>query len=147
MYTLVRQKEAVNRWMERFGVRFGIYKNGDFKEQIFPFDPIPRIISHSDWLDIEAGLVQRVKALNHFFERHIWFERNCKARCDTRRIYIQFEGLFASVRRFFATEGNLFAYIGNRFGASKGWKVDSVGRQFAHSLWCIVSNDSPHHNP
>ena len=68
MYTLVKQKEVVNKWMERFGVRFGIYKNGNFKEQIFPFDPIPRIITHKDWIEIEAGLVQRVKALNLFLE-------------------------------------------------------------------------------
>lgn len=68
MYTLVKQKETVNKWMERFGVRFGIYKNGNFNEQIFPFDPIPRIITHKDWVEIEAGLVQRVKALNLFLE-------------------------------------------------------------------------------
>lgn len=66
MYTLVKQKETVNKWIERFGVRFGIYKNGNFNEQIFPFDPIPRIITHKDWIEIEAGLVQRVKALNLF---------------------------------------------------------------------------------
>ena len=63
---LIKQKDAVNRWMERFGVRFGIYKNGVFNEQIFPFDPIPRTISHSDWEEIEAGLIQRVDALNRF---------------------------------------------------------------------------------
>jgi uncharacterized circularly permuted ATP-grasp superfamily protein len=68
MYTLVKQKETVNKWMERFGVRFGIYKNGNFNEQIFPFDPIPRIITHKDWVEIETGLVQRVKALNLFLE-------------------------------------------------------------------------------
>lgn len=63
---LIKQKDAVNRWMERFGVRFGIYKNGVFNEQIFPFDPIPRTISHIDWEEIEAGLIQRVDALNRF---------------------------------------------------------------------------------
>jgi uncharacterized circularly permuted ATP-grasp superfamily protein len=63
---LIKQKDAVNRWMERFGVRFGIYKNGVFNEQIFPFDPIPRIITNSDWKEIEAGLIQRVNALNKF---------------------------------------------------------------------------------
>ena len=66
MYSLIKQKDTVNKWMERFGVRFGIYKGGDFHEQIFPFDPIPRIISHSDWVDIEKGLIQRVDALNMF---------------------------------------------------------------------------------
>ncbi len=63
---LVRQRDIVNKWMDRFGVRFGIYKNGVFNEQIFPFDPIPRVISYSDWAEIEEGLQQRVKALNLF---------------------------------------------------------------------------------
>lgn len=66
MDLLINQKDTVNKWMERFGVRFGIYKNGTFHEQIFPFDPVPRIITHSDWGQIEAGLIQRVKALNLF---------------------------------------------------------------------------------
>lgn len=63
---LVKQRDTVNKWMDRFGVRFGIYKNGTFKEQLFPFDPIPRIISNSDWMEIDEGLQQRVKALNLF---------------------------------------------------------------------------------
>jgi uncharacterized circularly permuted ATP-grasp superfamily protein len=66
MYTLIEQRDAVNKWLERFGVRFGVYKGGNFQEQLFPFDPIPRVISHKDWDFIERGLVQRVKALNLF---------------------------------------------------------------------------------
>ncbi len=67
MYThLLKQTEAVNKWMERFGVRFGIYKHGTFKEQLFPFDAIPRVISSDDWTFLEAGLRQRVDALNAF---------------------------------------------------------------------------------
>lgn len=66
MYSLVAQKDAVNKWMERFGVRFGIYKNGDFQEQLFPFDAIPRVITGAEWKELEAGLIQRVKALNCF---------------------------------------------------------------------------------
>jgi uncharacterized circularly permuted ATP-grasp superfamily protein len=66
MYSLIKQKDAVNKWMERFGVRFGIYKGGTFHEQLFPFDSIPRVISHKEWVEIEAGLVQRVNALNRF---------------------------------------------------------------------------------
>ncbi len=68
MYSLVKQRDTVNKWMERFGVRFGIYKNGNFHEQLFPFDPIPRVISYNDWVEIEAGLIQRVNALNMFLE-------------------------------------------------------------------------------
>jgi len=63
---LVAQKDAVNKWMERYGVRFGIYKNGTFLEQLFPFDAIPRVISGTEWKELEVGLIQRVKALNCF---------------------------------------------------------------------------------
>ncbi len=56
----------INELLRRYGVKFGIYKNGVFKEQLFPFDPIPRIISAQDFSAIEKGLIQRVDALNMF---------------------------------------------------------------------------------
>jgi len=63
---LTNSRDTVNNWMERFGVRFGVYKKGVFNEQLFPFDSVPRIISKQDWDYLEAGLKQRVKALNLF---------------------------------------------------------------------------------
>lgn len=78
-----RQKRAVpvgdageiNELLRRYGVKFGIYKNGQFKEQLFPFDPIPRIISAEDFKGIEKGLIQRVNALNKFLF-DIYHEKN-----------------------------------------------------------------------
>lgn len=63
---LIDSRDAVNRWMERFGVRFGVYKHGVFNEQLFPFDSIPRIIPKKDWDYLEEGLKQRVRALNMY---------------------------------------------------------------------------------
>ena len=63
---LTESRNTVNKWMERYGVRFGVYKNGVFNEQLFPFDPVPRIIGKDDWDYLEQGLRQRVKALNRF---------------------------------------------------------------------------------
>lgn len=63
---LTGSRDTVNKWMERFGVRFGVYKGGVFKEQLFPFDSVPRVISKNDWDYLEKGLCQRVKALNLF---------------------------------------------------------------------------------
>ena len=63
---LIDSRDTVNKWLERYGVRFGVYKHGVFNEQLFPFDSIPRIISHSDWSYLETGLKQRVLALNKF---------------------------------------------------------------------------------
>ncbi|MGM9695108.1 MAG: circularly permuted type 2 ATP-grasp protein [Alloprevotella sp.] len=76
MKELLSARESVNQWMQRFGVRFGVYKNGVFKEQLFPFDAIPRQIPAEEWKMLEAGLIQRVKALNAFLfdiyhEKHI----------------------------------------------------------------------------
>ncbi|MBP5243600.1 MAG: circularly permuted type 2 ATP-grasp protein, partial [Succinivibrio sp.] len=66
METLLEGRNAVNSWLERYGVKFGIYKNGVFKEQLFPYDSIPRVISKDDWEILEKGLVQRATALNRF---------------------------------------------------------------------------------
>lgn len=76
MDELIASRDSVNKWMERYGVRFGVYKNGVFNEQFFPFDSIPRRIPADEWAMLEKGLVQRVKALNAFLydiyhEKHI----------------------------------------------------------------------------
>ncbi len=49
-------------------MKFGIYKNNVFKEQLFPFDAIPRIIEAEEFAYLEKGLKQRVQALNLFLK-------------------------------------------------------------------------------
>ena len=68
MNSLYEHVGDINALLERYGVRFGIYKNGTFKEQLFPFDPVPRIISAEEFAKIEKGLQQRVTALNLFLQ-------------------------------------------------------------------------------
>ncbi len=63
---LIQHSETINKLLARYGVKFGIYKNGEFKEQLFPFDPIPRVIGHEEFAYLEKGLRQRVDALNCF---------------------------------------------------------------------------------
>lgn len=58
--------QVINQQMARYGVKFGIYKNGTYKERLFPFDPIPRIIEAEEFKTLERGLAQRVDALNSF---------------------------------------------------------------------------------
>jgi uncharacterized circularly permuted ATP-grasp superfamily protein len=48
------------------GITFTVYGEKDGIERIFPFDFVPRIIPAREWERIEAGLVQRVTALNLF---------------------------------------------------------------------------------
>ena len=65
---LTKQAETVNELLARYGVKFGIYKNNTFQEQLFPFDTIPRVIGKKDFEDLERGLKQRVTALNCFIK-------------------------------------------------------------------------------
>ncbi len=48
------------------GITFTVYSDEQGTERIFPFSLIPRIVAHSEWLHVEAGLTQRVRALNLF---------------------------------------------------------------------------------
>lgn len=53
----------------RVGITFAVYGDqdgGTDTERLIPFDPVPRVISASDWDALERGLVQRVTALNRF---------------------------------------------------------------------------------
>jgi len=65
---LLQRTETVNELLARYGVKFGIYKNNTFKEQLFPFDAIPRIIEKDEFDYLERGLKQRVVALNMFLK-------------------------------------------------------------------------------
>ena len=65
---LLKNTDTVNELLARYGVKFGIYKNNTFKEQLFPFDAIPRIIEKEEFDYLERGLKQRVIALNLFLK-------------------------------------------------------------------------------
>ena len=65
---LLEHTDTVNELLARYGVKFGIYKDNTFKEQLFPFDAIPRIIEAQEYAYLEKGLKQRVLALNLFLK-------------------------------------------------------------------------------
>ncbi|WP_346237942.1 circularly permuted type 2 ATP-grasp protein [Niabella insulamsoli] len=50
------------------GITFTVYSDNEGVEKIFPFDIIPRIIEAREWAIIEAGISQRLKALNIFLK-------------------------------------------------------------------------------
>jgi uncharacterized circularly permuted ATP-grasp superfamily protein len=52
----------------RRGVTFTVYSDSEGTERIFPVDMIPRVIPATEWTRIEAGLVQRITALNLFLD-------------------------------------------------------------------------------
>ena len=65
---LIDHMDSINQLLARYGVKFGIYKNNLFHEQLFPFDAIPRVITKAEFDVLEKGLIQRVDALNLFLK-------------------------------------------------------------------------------
>ncbi len=46
------------------GITFAVYGDSGGAERVLPFDLVPRIVPNEEWLSLEAGLIQRVTALN-----------------------------------------------------------------------------------
>jgi uncharacterized circularly permuted ATP-grasp superfamily protein len=63
---LNRRQHAIETSLFRMGITFTVYSDTAGTEKIMPFDIVPRILSAMTWRHIEAGLKQRIKALNLF---------------------------------------------------------------------------------
>ncbi len=50
------------------GITFAVYPDAQGTEKVFPFDVIPRVIEAGTWRRLEAGLRQRLHALNLFLD-------------------------------------------------------------------------------
>lgn len=62
------RQQSIESALLRMGITFTVYGDDAGTEKIFPFDVIPRIVQASDWRHIEAGLKQRITALNRFLD-------------------------------------------------------------------------------
>jgi uncharacterized circularly permuted ATP-grasp superfamily protein len=55
---------AAEAELYNLGITFTVYSDKDAIDRILPFDVIPRVIAAEEWRHIEAGVTQRVAALN-----------------------------------------------------------------------------------
>jgi len=64
------RREEAEMIFRRVGITFAVYgakdEDGSGTERLIPFDLIPRVIPKQEWTGMEAGLAQRVTALNRF---------------------------------------------------------------------------------
>ena len=65
---LKRRQHAAEKALLQMGITFSVYGDEQGTERIFPFDIVPRIIPHNEWVEIEEGLKQRIRALNLFID-------------------------------------------------------------------------------
>ena len=137
---LAGSRDRVNQWMERFGVRFGIYKNGEFREQLFPFDPVPRIISKTDWDYLERGLQQRVQALNLFLW-DIYHEKHIVHDCVVPEEFVYSSKGYAPECEGIDPAGRVYAHIAGIDlveGKDGHWYVLDDNRDYADLLRAMM---------
>lgn len=65
---MTHKDEMAKKLFMSQGITFTVYSHGEGIEKIFPFDIIPRIITNEEWKHIEAGIKQRLRALNIFLK-------------------------------------------------------------------------------
>ncbi len=65
--TVLQSRHAQAEFMfRRIGITFAVYGEGESTERLIPFDILPRLLARREWAKLEAGLEQRVRALNLF---------------------------------------------------------------------------------
>ncbi|MDO7135485.1 circularly permuted type 2 ATP-grasp protein [Algibacter lectus] len=65
---LSKKEDLAKQLFMSQGVTFTVYNDNEGIEKIFPFDIVPRVITAAEWQKIEAGIKQRLKALNLFIK-------------------------------------------------------------------------------
>jgi uncharacterized circularly permuted ATP-grasp superfamily protein len=62
------RQRMVDLLLRNQGVTFTVYSDSAGIEKVFPFDPIPRLLTAEEWARVERGLIQRTEALNLFLK-------------------------------------------------------------------------------
>jgi len=65
---LQRRQRAADHELLNMGITFNVYGHSAGTEKVWPFDLIPRVIQEEEWLHVERGLKQRIRALNMFID-------------------------------------------------------------------------------
>jgi uncharacterized circularly permuted ATP-grasp superfamily protein len=63
---LAQKRAEADALFHRVGITFAVYGQEEGAERLIPFDIVPRVLPADEWLRLEAGLKQRVRALNAF---------------------------------------------------------------------------------
>ena len=71
---LKRRARDAERDLFNLGITFTVYSEAEAIDRILPFDVIPRVFSAEEWAKIDAGVKQRVAAINLFL-RDIYHEQ------------------------------------------------------------------------
>jgi uncharacterized circularly permuted ATP-grasp superfamily protein len=98
----------------RVGITFAVYgdkdESGAGNERLIPFDLIPRVIPAHEWSRMQAGLVQRVTALNRFLHDVYHDQEILRAGLVPRELVLN-NSQYRPEMRGLAVQGGIYAHI------------------------------------
>ena len=116
---LEARQRAADRALVQSGITFNVYTDNRGVEKTLPFDLIPRIVAAQEWDRLEAGLRQRVTALNLFIDDLYHDQKILKDGTIPREV----------------------------IASSKGFHPQCVGLNPTHGIWCHITGiDLVRHN-
>jgi uncharacterized circularly permuted ATP-grasp superfamily protein len=108
---LRQRQKAAEIDISSSGITFSLYSEGSGNiDRAWPFDVIPRIFSAAEWNHIEAGLAQRLRALNLFIDDLYHGQRALNDGIVPREL----------------------------LESSPGWRPECVGVDPAHRVWAHI---------
>jgi uncharacterized circularly permuted ATP-grasp superfamily protein len=63
---LAQKRAEADALFHRVGITFAVYGQEEGTERLIPFDIVPRVLPREEWILLDTGLKQRVRALNAF---------------------------------------------------------------------------------
>ena len=94
----------------RVGITFAVYGEKEGAERLIPFDIVPRIIPADEWRMLDAGLRQRVKALNLFIN-DVYHDQEILAAGKVPRDLILHNAEYKPVMQGMDVPGGIYSHI------------------------------------
>ena len=105
-------QERLTRSFSNEGITFIVYGDEEADERIIPIDCVPRILTGADWAGVEAGLKQRITALNLFLQDVYTDGRIVKDGVAPREVVYGCPQFREEMRGFEAPQGTWVAICG-----------------------------------
>lgn len=106
----LQREERADLALLSAGITFNVYSEEEGTERIFPFSLTPRIVGAHEWSHVEAGLKQRLRALNLFLLDIYGSQRILKERVLPREIVLGSPGFRPEMAGFQPPLG-IYAHI------------------------------------
>ena len=107
---IVQKRHEAEVMFHRVGITFAVYGEESGSERLIPFDIIPRIIPAAEWALLEAGIKQRVRALNMFLD-DIYHDQKIIGAGVIEAEKVLANGQYRPVMRGLNLPGRVYAHI------------------------------------